>query len=843
METLSLPPALASLELATQAGTWVVHGGETRKVWWSPGTKRLLEWPVESEIPEIDGAMQFYTPSSHALIGKALEAAWRTGQSFDLEGELVTHLGRPLFVRVTGQAERDAEGAVMRVAGTIQNIDRSRRAEANAQVLRERLAEFEERWRLATEGSGLGVWDWDAQSNTVYYSPQWKRLLGYADDEIGTDPEESISRVHPDDVTQVVADLNAHLEGRTPRYSNEHRMLCNDGQYRWMLDRGEVMSRTVDGKPLRVVGSFADISRRKFLEDVANQVNTRYQAIFNSTYQYVGLVSPNGIVMEVNETALRFASLTLEDVIGKPFWECHWFQLDEATVQQAKAAVDRAANGEFVQYQTDVLGAESMTHIIDFSLKPVFDEQGQIVYLVAEGHDVTSRVFAQRALGANERLFRAAFGDSPIGAAIIDLEGRWIEVNAALCDMLGYSAASLKQMTFQDVTHPDDVDVDVAHVQRLLSGQTTHYRLEKRYLCGDARVIHCQLDVSLVRDEQERPKCLLSQIQDLTEQRGAERALEEEKDLAQVTLASIGDGVIRTNLAGQVTFINDTALRLLKMIEQDVLNQPFDRVVRVVTEREEQVHRSHVALVLREGMPTRSSAVTNLLLRDRSLLPVEDSCTPVRDLEGHLIGAVFVFRDVSAARHLAQQLAYQATHDPLTGLPNRREFEAELDAVRMVAQTRQGEHYLLMLDLDYFKRINDQCGHQTGDQVLKDIAARMRARLRQADVFARLGGDEFGLILRDCPLPQVARIAEGLIQSVASYVIEVAGATYPLGVSIGVAAIDGLQDHSQLLSRADQACYEAKARGRSRAVIDAEVIAGEGPAVTVVERRAVASTT
>lgn len=839
MDILSLTPALASLEHATLSGTWVMHLGETPSVWWSPGTRRLLEWPAEGAPPALDGAVKVYTDASRPLVMQALVAARDHGTAFDMEAELVTTTGRPLFVRVTGEAERDND-RIIRVAGTIQNIDRSRRAEAHAQMLRERLAELEERWRLATEGSGLGVWDCDMQAETVYFSPQWKQMLGYTEDEVGNTLDEWDSRLHPDDRDACWADLNAHLEGRSDRYINEHRVRCKDGSYKWILDRGKVMSRTADGKPLRVVGTHTDISRRKFLEDVANQVNARYQAIFNSTYQYIGLLSPDGILLEVNDTALGFAALNAAQVIGKAFWECHWFDLDDATRASVKRAIHRAAQGEFVRQQMDIRGAESMTHIIDFSVKPVRDERNEIAYLVAEGHDVTARVFAERAMGVKDRLFRTAFDDAPIGTAIVGLDGRWIEVNDALSEMLGYDNEVLKGMTFQDITHPDDLDTDVAHVERLLAGEAPHYRMEKRYLCADARVIQCQLDVSLVRDDQGRPQCFLSQIQDLTDQRHAESALEEEKELAQVTLASISDGVVRTDLLGQITFVNDTALRLLKAVEQEVLGRPFDQVFQLVSERDGGAIDSPVQRVLRDGMPTEFSSLTTLCLRDQSQVPIEEACSPVRDLHGQLIGAVFVFSDVSATRKLVLQLAHQANHDALTGLPNRRSFVTELDAVRRVAQTRQGEHYLLLLDLDYFKRINDQCGHLVGDQVLRDVSGRMRARLRQADLFARLGGDEYGLILRDCPLQQVARIAEGLIRAVATLRVSVAGCDYQLGVSMGVAAIDGTLDTSQLLSRADQACYEAKAFGRGRAVIDGEMLTGNRAALPP-ERRTVAA--
>jgi len=246
------------------------------------------------------------------------------------------------------------------------------------------------------------------------------------------------------------------------------------------------------------------------------------------------------------------------------------------------------------------------------------------------------------------------------------------------------------------------------------------------------------------------------------------------------------------------------------------VGQPFDEVVSLVSERDGQLLESPVRRVLREGLPTSIPAMVALCRRDGSLVSVEDSCTPLRDAQGQLIGSVFVFHDVSAARELSLQLHYQASHDALTGLPNRREFEVELDGIRMQASSRGGSHYLLLLDLDHFKRINDQCGHQAGDTVLRDLASRMRSQLRASDLLARLGGDEFAVILRDCPATEAHRIAKQLIQNVCGYSFSHEGQTFPLGVSIGLTPVAPGLSTAAVMNRADSACYMAKDRGRNR---------------------------
>ena len=152
--------------------------------------------------------------------------------------------------------------------------------------MREKLRESEERWQFALEGAGDGIWDWNAQTNEVFFSPRWKAMLGYADNEISNRLEEWDKRLHPEDKEKVHADLNKHLAGETPFYINEHRLRCKDGTYKWVLDRGKVIIRTEDGKPLRVIGTHADVSERKKTEEEITNLSKLVEDSLNEIYVF-----------------------------------------------------------------------------------------------------------------------------------------------------------------------------------------------------------------------------------------------------------------------------------------------------------------------------------------------------------------------------------------------------------------------------------------------------------------------------------------------------------------------------------------------------------------------------
>jgi diguanylate cyclase (GGDEF)-like protein/PAS domain S-box-containing protein len=249
------------------------------------------------------------------------------------------------------------------------------------------LEQTESRWKHALEGSGEGVWDWSIINDKVLFSEKLISMLGYTPDEFSPHISEWSDRIHPDDRQQVFSDIDALLDGSQPEYRNEHRMLCKDGSWKWILDRGTVIERDEQGNPLRAIGTHTDISGRKEIE-------------------------------------------------------------------------------------------------------------------------ITLRISEER--------FRNAFDTAAIGMALVGLDGSWLEANPACCEMLGYSEGELLQMTFMDVTHPEDLDLDQQFVAQLVAGEIDHYHMEKRYVRKNHQIIDVLLSVSVVHDINGELLHFVSQIEDIT---------------------------------------------------------------------------------------------------------------------------------------------------------------------------------------------------------------------------------------------------------------------------------------------------------------------------------------
>jgi len=304
---------------------------------------------------------------------------------------------------------------------------------------------------------------------------------------------------------------------------------------------------------------------------------------------------------------------------------------------------------------------------------------------------------------------------------------------------------------------------------------------------------------------------------DITERKHAEEALYREKERAQVTLASIGDGVIRADAEGKIDYLNPVAERLTGWKAEEAIGRPVLEVFQVVDEITRKPLADPVARCLEEKRVVESPGHAVLLCREGKEYSVRDSVAPIYDRSGGALGAVLVFKDVTQLRGMEREMIYLASHDALTGLINRREFEVRLKRAIRGARGERRHHVLLYLDLDEFKVVNDTCGHLVGDEMLKQITALLRSRVRRSDILARLGGDEFGVLLEDCPLDQARGIAEEMRSTVREFRFCWRDQIFEVGVSIGLVPIDSDSgDLAHVLSAADAACYVAKDSGRNR---------------------------
>ncbi len=306
-------------------------------------------------------------------------------------------------------------------------------------------------------------------------------------------------------------------------------------------------------------------------------------------------------------------------------------------------------------------------------------------------------------------------------------------------------------------------------------------------------------------------------ITDQSERKHSENALFEEKERLEVTLHSIGDGVISTDPGGRIEYLNPAAERLTGWSAAQAVGKRLAEVFYIVDELSGEPSSDPVRRCLEDENAVELPAPTLLLGRGGEEYAIQYSAATIHCPAGDIQGVVLVFKDVTDARRMEQELSYQATHDPLTGLVNRNEFGHRLHSALTTTRESGTIHTLLYLDLDQFKLVNDTAGHIAGDGLLQEIAQLLQSKIRTRDTLARLGGDEFSVLLEGCPREKGSGIAQSLVLALRNHRFQWEGKSFDIGVSIGLVAINGdTLDAVELMSQADVACYAAKESGRNR---------------------------
>lgn len=393
---------------------------------------------------------------------------------------------------------------------------------------------------------------------------------------------------------------------------------------------------------------------------------------------------------------------------------------------------------------------------------------------------------------------------------------RIIYVNEAFTQMSGYRPEEIIGKTPSSLRGSDTDPAKIAKI-RAAYCQREPLRIELINYRKDGSTYWVELNSVPVNDGHGNLTHWVSVQRDVTDRKRMEQALFKEKELAQVTLQSIGDGVIATDAAGRISSINPVAAKLTGWSAAEALGLPLTQVLRTVNEITRAPMDNIAQTVLREGRLVDQANHILLIARSGREFAIDHSAAPIHASDGSIVGSVVIFRDVTQVRNQARQLSWQATHDALTGLINRREFEYQLETAVHSAQNHHQHHVLLYLDLDRFKIVNDTCGHVAGDELLRQVSELFKNRIRRTDTLARLGGDEFAVLLYLCPVEQGVLVAESLLQSIQAFRFVWQDKTFSIGVSIGLVAINAdTLSMSSVLVAADAACYAAKDKGRCR---------------------------
>lgn len=404
---------------------------------------------------------------------------------------------------------------------------------------------------------------------------------------------------------------------------------------------------------------------------------------------------------------------------------------------------------------------------------------------------------------------------APVGYASFDDKGHIQEINLTAAAMLGLERSQLIGKPFIHCVLKSDIKRFLGHLQQCIQANersTTELCLAIK----GGGSIQVQLLSVAVADSERQATLYRTAITDISERKLVEAALFQEKERAQVTLECIGEAVITTDASSFIAYINPSAETLTGWSNSEAQGLALTQIFNIINGTPHKAAENPVEKCLRQGRTVKHT-VNMLARRDGQEFAIEDTAAPILDHDGHLVGAVLVFRDVTSERDMNRRLSHQASHDALTGLINRGEFERRLARVLLGARTHKKQHTLCYLDLDLFKIVNDTSGHAAGDELLRQFTILLNTRVRDRDSLARLGGDEFGMLLENCSLDQGLKIADELRRIVEGHEFVWQERTFGISASIGLVPVTAdTCSVADLLSAADAACYAAKGKGRNR---------------------------
>jgi diguanylate cyclase (GGDEF)-like protein/PAS domain S-box-containing protein len=394
---------------------------------------------------------------------------------------------------------------------------------------------------------------------------------------------------------------------------------------------------------------------------------------------------------------------------------------------------------------------------------------------------------------------------------------RVLYANRSAGELLGVDAGQLSGRGVTDLIRPAYRAMTRKMIDKLLAGEPAGEDLEIQLINGGERGSWVQLSSGLV--DYRGKQTILSIARDIGYRKSIEATLGRSKQQAQYTLESIGEGVITTDTDGLIDYMNAAAEQLTGATREAAAGKRLSDIVRLVDEQDRRDLGDPVGRSLTDRRRVSIGRRALMIQADGEReLSVELTASPIKGPDDEAAaGVVVIMHDVTEIRGLTQKMSYQAAHDPLTGLINRREFERRMEQSLGKVRDDGVAHVLCYLDLDRFKAVNDTCGHLAGDNLLREIAGLIKEQVRQSDTVARLGGDEFGLLLTRCPLEKARQIADDVCRAVRDHRFVWQDKIFTVGVSIGLVEVgrDGASI-SDLLAAADSACYVAKQQGRGQ---------------------------
>jgi diguanylate cyclase len=682
------------------------------------------------------------------------------------------------------------------IIGTVVDISDRRRSTL---ALMNREAWF--RTLAETTSTGIVVY----RDRFLYSNRAFTELTGYSLDELlDMDPLEV---VHPDHRALLEA-RGRRLRGRKGApVRHEILLLTRAGEERWVdFTAGRI---EFEGRPA-ALGTAFDITDRKQAELALvrsrERLHLAQRAAGVVTWDW-NLLTDELVTSEQATDSLSLPRMAVPETSERFLGEL----VHPDDHERVFAAVGRALHhGEDYTVEHRIRLADGEELWLAERGQAIRDETGWVVRMVGVSINITERKKAEIGLRESNERLRLMMEQMPAALWTTDCELTVTSSVGSALAGLGLKANELVGTRLTDYLGTDDPEFLPmrAHL-RALKGESVSYEYAwsgKSY----------QTHVEPLRQADGKVVGTIGVALDVTEHRRAEEALFRERERSQTTLASIGDGVIRTDALATVDYLNPMAEQLTGFTQQEARGRPLWEVYRVVDDATRKSVPTPVKRCLEEERPVMLPGERVLVARDGSEYTIRDSAAPIRGRGGETLGAVLVFKDITAVRDMEREMSYLASHDGLTGLLNRAEFERRLGRLLEHPGEETPPCALLQIDLTQLKVVNDTCGHLAGDEMLKRVARLLRSGVGSQTSLARLGADEFGLLLVDCPRETARQTAEEIRSAFEVFRFDWKDRSFEVGVAIGLVHADPGDTVSDLMIAADTACMLAKESGRNR---------------------------
>lgn len=657
----------------------------------------------------------------------------------------------------------------------------------------------------------IGMWEWNVQSGELWVNNRWTEIIGYERTELEPISIRTWERfLHPHDIDVSEAAINAHIAGETSHYQCEVRMLHKNGEWIWIHDRGQITSRTPDGKPEWISGYHLDITVKKLSQLALKTNQALLHNIVNEMPDVFVLKDKNGNFLLCNNTVANLYKTTPEAMIGKcdedfgvPKELSDFFRQNVLTIMK---------NGETQVVYEDSRDAKTgeIRHFRSIK-KPLKDEEGNNQIIVI-AQDITDIIEANAKVAENEKRLKEVLEAIQEGVWDWNITTGKVYHNDQWYSLLGYEEGELEDSieSFSKLIHPDDASSVFDRIQKLLEGETSSYYSEHRLLCKNGEVMWVQDRGQIVEFTPEgNPYRMVGSYSDISRRKEYEQSLR----LSANVFTYANEAIMITDAEGKILEVNRAFSDITSFKHDEVIGKT-PRVLKSNHHPKtffERLWKDLIDFGYWRGEIWNSR-------KDGTVFPTAHTITAVKNDKDEIVYYVSLFSDITTQKQHEEELDHIAHYDLLTGLPNRLLLSDRLEQAMLHSDIHHHSIAIAYIDLDGFKEVNDRYGHNIGDQLLQLISTRMLESLRNEDTLSRLGGDEFVAVIEyEDGFANCEKIINRLLASVAKQV-NIDDLSVNVSASIGVTFYPQHEsiDAEQLLRQSDHAMYQAKLAGKNR---------------------------